>query len=648
MSTNSRLTSLNNLPKPYTAILRGAYLLLIGSVWCVILGGIPRATNRAASIAPEIRQMFTARGLPENFDAFFWVGLDILSLIVFTGMAIFLLRRRSNDWMALFTGLTLILTPAVYTSTSSIIGPLLWINIFLRALGQTSHVAFFYLFPNGQFIPSWARWLVIPLLIQRIWVIADYYINHTPVSTLDIGGLFLLMVIGMGFQVYRYRKLTTPLQRQQFKWLLIGIGFAMPLVATYTFIVIVAQVFGPESASNYFILRGLRVIEQIGLFFSPLALTFSIVRYRLWDIDIAINKSLVYTIVTVFLAVPFLAVFWGVYMLLGLLLGNAHTEIAIAVSGIVVGVLFNPARKQAQNLVDRQLYRLRFDLNELNRGQKPTIIKNPGLLTGRTLGRYEVLDLIGQGGMGEVYKGYGDDKLVAIKVLPHKFSEESDFRKRFAREAETTTSLEHENIVKMYDHGETEDGIPYMVMEYVEGRELTDLIRERGPLPFETILPFISEFAAALDYAHSKGFVHRDIKPSNIMVRTDEDGQLHPVLMDFGLAKIQDAQTHLTGSGAVGTIDYMAPEQIRESGSVDGRADIYAMGLVLYEILTGQRPFQGNPAQIMFAHLQQPPPDPRKTNPNIPAHVANTILRALSKRPDDRYPSAQAMTLALS
>jgi len=314
----------------------------------------------------------------------------------------------------------------------------------------------------------------------------------------------------------------------------------------------------------------------------------------------------------------------------------------------VAGLLFNPTRKQAQNLIDRHLYHLRFDLNELNSGQKPLEVKTPGLLTGRTLGEYEVLDVIGRGGMGEVYRGFGQGQVVAIKVLPQKFAGQAEFRKRFAREAETMTSLQHTNIVRMYDYGETQDGIAYMVMEFIDGQELNELLRTRGPQPFESVEPFIREFADALDYAHAKGFVHRDIKPSNIMVRQGPDGQLHPVLMDFGVAKIQDAQTRLTGTGAVGTIDYMAPEQIREAGSVDGRADIYAMGLVLYELMTGQRPFQGNAAQVMFAHLQQPAPDPRRANPNIPNRVAESILRALAKLPDDRYPSAQAMANAMA
>lgn len=647
MPTDTHSTSTTKLTRRYAVLARSAYIALILLVWSTMLGGIFQAIAKTTDTSPEIRQMFVARGLPENFESFFRVGLDVLALGVFTALTVFLLLRRGNDWMALYIGMTLILTPLIYSGTSYTVGIFVWINIFLRSLGQTSHVLFFYLFPSGKFTPHWSKWLFAPLFIFRVIILTNYYLNGIPPGAIEIGILFLLVLIGLGHQVYNYHKSMTPLQRQQVKWLLVGLGFSIPIIAAYIYVVPVSNLLGPENAANYFLLRGLRVIEQLGLFIFPLTLIFSIVRYRLWDIDLVINKSLVYTVMTIMLAIPFIAVFWGTYTLLNALLGQGHAEIALASSGIIVGILFNPARKQAQSLIDRHLYHFRFDLNELNRSQRPAQVKNPGLLTGRTLGPYEVLDVIGQGGMGEVYKGYGNDRLVAIKVLPQKFAALPDFRKRFAREEETMTQLEHPNIVKMYDFGETDDGILYMAMEYIEGQELSTLLKEQGALRFEAVLPFICEFAVALDYAHNKGFVHRDIKPSNIMVRTDADGQMHPVLMDFGIAKLQDAQTHLTGTGAVGTIGYMSPEQISEAGSVDQRADIYALGLVLYEILTGQRPFQGNPTQVMFAHLQQPPPDPRKTNPDIPVQASNAILRALAKRPDDRYPSAQAMITAL-
>ncbi|MCX9079943.1 MAG: serine/threonine-protein kinase, partial [Candidatus Methanoperedens sp.] len=172
---------------------------------------------------------------------------------------------------------------------------------------------------------------------------------------------------------------------------------------------------------------------------------------------------------------------------------------------------------------------------------------------------------------------------------------------------------------------------------------------EHNTLPADQACTLIRELAAALDYAHAQGLVHRDIKPSNIMLRLKPDSETHEaVLMDFGIAKIQDARTRYTGSGAIGTVDYMAPEQIMAAKEVDHRADIYALGVVLYEMLTGQRPFQGSAGQVLFAHLQQPPPDIRSINPDLPRSIAHAVTRVLSKDPNDRYDSAGAFAEALN
>jgi eukaryotic-like serine/threonine-protein kinase len=208
-------------------------------------------------------------------------------------------------------------------------------------------------------------------------------------------------------------------------------------------------------------------------------------------------------------------------------------------------------------------------------------------------------------------------------------------------------AIDHPNIVKVYDAGQV-DGIYYMAMEFVQGRDLGDVLKENGTLPLAEIQPFLRDFAGALDYAHERGLVHRDIKPSNIMVRLKPDRSSYEVvLMDFGVAKLQDAQTELTGTGAIGTIDYMAPEQIMAAKAVDHRADIYALGIVLYEMLTGECPFKGTPGQVLFAHLQQPAPDPRTVKPDIPVSIAEAVLRALDKNPDARFQTASAMAAAL-
>ncbi len=175
----------------------------------------------------------------------------------------------------------------------------------------------------------------------------------------------------------------------------------------------------------------------------------------------------------------------------------------------------------------------------------------------------------------------------------------------------------------------------------MEGDTLSSYLKQHGALPVSEVVTLLSPIVDALDYIHQRGIVHRDLKPSNILLRPAANDAYQPMLMDFGIAKTDEAQSSLTGTGAVGTIDYMAPEQSMSSKDVDLRADIYAMGVIGFEMLTGTRPFTGNPAQVLFGHLQQPAPNPRSLHPEIPATAANAINRALSKAPKSRYESAK-------
>ncbi len=281
------------------------------------------------------------------------------------------------------------------------------------------------------------------------------------------------------------------------------------------------------------------------------------------------------------------------------------------------------------------------------------LVQKGGLLTGTRLGTYEVLELLGRGGMAEVYKGRHPrlNRTVAIKILPPSLAAEADFRQRFEQEARAVAALRHPNIVQVFDFGDVE-GTYYMVMEYIEGTDLARHLRDNGPLTLEQVRPIVQDMAAALDHAHGQGLVHRDIKPSNVMLQPQGSapGGWRAILTDFGIAKILASDTAATKTGMMmGTLNYMAPEQVRVSRHVDGRADVYSLGVMIYEMLVGELPFRGeNPGAIMLAHLQQPPPDPRLSLPELPDSVALAILRALAKEPEERWPTAGELAAALN
>jgi serine/threonine-protein kinase len=257
--------------------------------------------------------------------------------------------------------------------------------------------------------------------------------------------------------------------------------------------------------------------------------------------------------------------------------------------------------------------------------------------------------MIGRGGMAEVYRAESptNHKPVAIKVLRASLAGEEQFRKRFMREAEVVAGLEHPNIVRVLDYGHENDAY-YIVMELLSGPDVSALLKEEKRLPLSRAVDMLRGISDALDYAHQNGLVHRDIKPSNIML----DSFTNPprvVLTDFGIAKISDAHTKITNTGMVGTFDYIAPEQIQASAEVDGRADVYALGVMTYQMLTGQLPFQRpNTGALLLAHLNSPAPDAREITQELPRNAARAIQKAMAKEPQDRFRTAGEFIAQLS
>ncbi|MBI5877186.1 MAG: protein kinase [Chloroflexi bacterium] len=262
---------------------------------------------------------------------------------------------------------------------------------------------------------------------------------------------------------------------------------------------------------------------------------------------------------------------------------------------------------------------------------------------GQTLGQYQVVSILGRGGMAVVFKAQQANlnRPIGLKVLHPAYQFDPDFLRRFHHETNLAGVLTHPNIVRVHDAGQAE-GYSFMAMEYVDGSPLNDIMQAGTPLDLNIVSGIVQQVGAALAFAHQRNIVHRDVKPSNILL--ERSGRA--LLSDFGIA-LAVGQTRLTQTGArIGTLEYMSPEQA-EGGALDHRSDIYSFGIVLYQMVTGHLPFVGDTRAIITGHLMRPPPPPRRLNPKLSSAVERTVLRAIQKDPRKRYQSMDALVAAL-
>jgi serine/threonine-protein kinase len=275
----------------------------------------------------------------------------------------------------------------------------------------------------------------------------------------------------------------------------------------------------------------------------------------------------------------------------------------------------------------------------------------PSGMIGRQVSRYRLEEEIGRGGMAVVYRARDLvlDRTAAVKLLAPELARNDVFRGRFASESKAAAAIDHPHIIPVFEAGES-DGILYIAMRYVQGRDLRALLDRLGPLPVPQALRITGQVASALDAAHAHGLVHRDVKPGNILVAegTDSDHPEHVYLTDFGLTKKSLSLTGFTTVGQfVGTVDYVAPEQI--SGKpVDGRCDLYSLACVAYEALCGVPPYRReDDLALLWAHLHEPPPRVTSARPDLPEAADAVFATALAKTPEERQPSCLAFTSAL-
>ena len=632
-------TSLKERP-----VLRG---VLIG-VWGIVV--VYTIMVLGAVLSPQFPKFQNSNiaqlilGIPVLLQLVIDYGVDFLLIFGFSIIGGMLIVRRSDDWFAIFTSLFLIVFGVRVTNLANIIALTPGYEVsggLILAIGDISVVMFSMLFPDGKFVPHWFKF-VVPFLVATM--LGIYIFPSSPFfwNTMGRSGYLLVTttwyLIGILASIYRYMHRSTLAQKQQIRWAFIG------TMGPFSWFLIfqVLQIFVPAFNGATILVTIFQVVSRLaGIFLFlmlPLFITISIARSKLFDIDLLINRSLVYGILTIGLGLTFglefllvSAIFKGIHQ------GDQSFLVAVVFS-VLAGALFQPMRKKLQRFVDRFFYHIQIDYQKTPAEIRAEAATN---VDGITFSSYHNLKLIGRGGMAEVYSATGSTnrKEVAIKILHAALASDEQFQKRFVREAEIVSGLHHPNIVRVMDYGR-ENNAYYIVMELLSGPDLNSLLKQEKQLTLPKTISLLRGVADALDYAHQQGLVHRDIKPSNVML----DASVTPsraVLTDFGIAKISDAHTRITSSGILGTFDYMSPEQIQASAKVDGRADVYALGVMTYQMLTGRLPFERpNTGAVLLAHLNAPPPDAREITRDLPRRAAYAIQQAMAKEADNRFSTA--------
>jgi hypothetical protein len=603
---------------------------------------------------PNIEQALSLVGLSTQFYAAYFIGFNFFNQIAYVAVSVvlFLRSRRLLVLLISFSLIqyTLLRTYAVESFSLNIPASAALLVDMLQGLALWLALTMWYVFPNGRFVPRWTRPLCI---VWGIWLIGLMpFFPNLAVDRWSPPIYFLMNVIWLVTLVYaqweRYRHFSSRIERLQTRWAFYGISVtAFGFMIYYSVIVLLSAFPGAETLLVVLWLL-LTPIYALMLLSIPLTVAFAILRYRLFDLQLLINRSLVYGLLTVLLGALFGGTLLAVQAVLRALTNGEQPGIALVVAAVLLGVVFTPVRARIGQFVDKRIFKLRTPIDQIARSRPQPKIKEHGTLTGLKVREYDILDPIGKGGMGEVYKGWHRERgeMVAVKVLADNLANKDKALVRFQREAEAIRQLDHPHIIHFYDFFK-EDGRYFMMLEYVEGTSLESYWKANERFSLQDACKILRQVADALDYAHAHEVVHRDVKPSNILLRTT-GGEPHVMLIDFGVAKLETLKSLTNTDTTLGTVGYMAPEQIIASKEVTKEADIYSLGVTLYEILTGHLPFeQGSVASIIFAHLQKPAPDIRDLRPDVSRPATQAIQKAMEKEPADRFASAGDFIAAL-
>jgi tRNA A-37 threonylcarbamoyl transferase component Bud32 len=636
---------------------RTAFVILSFTTVIFFSLGVPLSyQNYISSINEDTLAALQQLGLSTTFYATYQVALVVLLAIAFWIAGLISARSKSDDWLALLVAFTLIGQGANAFDPLARMGRIPGFEIpvhFVVSMVLMGLPLSCYLFPDGRIQK---RWMLYVVSIWFVWLIISVFWVSFPLNIFDRGGaatlrylLSLLAVLSTGIyaQVYRYRTTHNPVKRQQLKWIVFGVAIGILTGIGVNLFLTFFELAKPSAGTYLIVDMVTQTLSVVAQFTVPVAVVFSILKYRLYDIELVINRSIIYGLLTVILVAVFGILLFGLQAAYQTITHQANPPtIAVVVSTIAVSSIFQPTRKVLRRFVNHRIYGMDVDFEEIERrNEKIEQVAQLPSHAVTNVGGYKNLELIARGGMGEVYKARHPslNRTVAIKVLSNFFKDDPAFNKRFAREAKTMAQLRHPNIITIHDFGD-QGGLPYIVMEYLTGETLSQIIATQERLTLEEGLPLLQDLASALDYAHGQGVIHRDIKPSNVIIEpitTLIAGRTQrAILMDFGIARFITENTILTGSGDVmGTADYISPEQIHGITELDSRTDQYSFAVMTYQLLTGKKPFERNNTWAMIrSHLEEPAPDPR-IHVSMPEKVAVTILRALAKKPEERFSS---------
>lgn len=658
-ATNLRLNG-NSLP-----VARGVFILLsLATLIFFTLGVREYHIDRVNDLSPETLATLASLGMSASFYTIYRTSLLVFLTIGCCIAALIIFWHKSDDYVALLVAFTLIGLGANADTPlrqASRIDGLYYPATFVMAMILASHLFTCYLLPDGKFPQRWMKFLA---WFWFGWLTISVFWKSFPVNLFNWSGngfeiylysLLAVLCTGIYAQVYRYTHTDNLAKRQQLKWVVYGIVVAV-------FISVGSDIFNeffektnPSAGSKLImdmVTQTLAVLAQLSV---PVAMVFSILRYRLYDIELVINRSLIYGLLIIFLATVFGGILAALPSLLLAITGNENPPtLGIVAATVAVFSLFNPTLRISRNFVNKKIFGIEFDFNGVKRqNAKIEKVSHLPIQAVASIGEYTALELIARGGMGEIYKARHPtlNRTLAIKVLSTYLKDDSDFNKRFAREADMMTQLRHPNIITIYDYGE-QDGLPYIVMEYLTGETLSSILKTRGSLTLEESLPLLRDLASALDYAHAQGIVHRDIKASNVIIEPvttlTSDRTHRAILMDFGIARFTGERTKITMTGdMLGTAEYVSPEQIHGVTDLDGRADQYSLGVLAYLMITGKKLFERNNTwAIIKSHLEEPPPDPRNIV-SISEAAAKAMMKALAKKPEERFASAGEFIEAL-